>query len=222
MINIENIQVDIAGCGHITNSYVIYDETIKKGVLIDPGYDAKKIIDRISKIGVKIEYIVLTHAHGDHIGVLKEMYEYTNSPIIVHENDYDMLIGKIDSYSKFQGIALQDLSKCEIQKVKDGFNFNVGELNLEIIHTPGHTSGSLCLFEKTSNSLFTGDTIFSDCYGRCDLATASFDDMVNSIKKIFNRFDDVIIYPGHGKSDNLNRSKKYIRMLLKMKGVTIN
>lgn len=222
MINIENIQVDIAGRGHITNSYVIYDEIIKKGILIDPGYDAKKIIDSINKIDVKIEYIVLTHAHGDHIGALKEMYEYTNSPIIIHENDYDMLTGKIDSYSKFQGIALQDLSKCEIVKVKDGFNFKVGELSFEIIHTPGHTSGSLCLLEKTSNSLFTGDTIFSDCYGRCDLATANFDDMVNSIKKIFNRFDDVIIYPGHGKSNRLSNSKKYIRMLLKMKGVTID
>ncbi len=222
MINIENIKVDVAGRGHITNSYLIYDDIEKKGVLIDPGYESEKIIHTTVKLGIKIEYIVLTHAHGDHIGALKEVYEYSKCPILVHEKDYDMLIGKVESYSKFQGVALQDLSKCEIMKIKNGFSFKVGILNFEIIHTPGHTSGGICLFEKTSNSLFTGDTIFYNCYGRCDLKTANFDDMVNSIKMLFNRFDDIIIYPGHGKSININIAKKYIKILLKNKNVVID
>lgn len=222
MINIENIKVDVAGRGHMTNSYIIYDDVEKEAVLIDPGYDHEKIIKTNVELGTKIKYIVLTHAHGDHIGALKEVYEYARCPILVHENDFDMLIGKVESYSKFQGVALQDLTKCQIEKVNDGFNFMVGVLNFEIIHTPGHTSGGICLFEKTSDSLFTGDTIFYDCYGRCDLATANFDEMVSSIKKLFIRFENIIIYPGHGISTNIDKAKKYIKILLKMKDIMID
>lgn len=222
MINIENIKVDVAGRGHITNSYIIYDDVEKEGVLIDPGYEYEKIIKTNVALGIKIKYIVLTHAHGDHMGALKEVYEYAKCPILIHENDYDMLIGKVESYSKFQGVALQDLTNCEIKKVKDGFTFRVGALNFDIIHTPGHTSGGICLFEKTSGSLFTGDTIFYDCYGRCDLATANFEDMVSSIKRIFDRFENIIIYPGHGISTNIEKTKKYIKLLLKMKNITID
>ena len=221
MINIEKIRVDVAGRGHITNSYIIYDDVEKEAVLIDPGYDAKKIINTNVNLGTKIKYIVITHGHGDHIGALKEVYEYAKCPILIHENDFDMLMGKIENYSNMQGIEKQDLSNCEIIKIQNGYTFRVGILNFNVIHTPGHTSGGICLFEKTSNSLFTGDTIFYDCYGRCDLISANFDEMVSSIKKIFDRFENVIIYPGHGISTNIDKSKKYIKLLLKMKGITI-
>lgn len=222
MIDIKNIKVDVAGRSHITNSYVIFDDVEKEAVLVDPGFDHEKIISEVIKLGVTIKYIVITHAHGDHMGALKKVYEYAKCKVLVHENDYDMLIGKVENYSVMQGIEKQDLSNCNIEKIKDGFNFKVGVLNFEIIHTPGHTSGGICLLEKTSNSLFTGDTIFYDCYGRCDLVTGNFDDMVGSIKKLFDRFDDIVIYPGHGKSININNAKKYIRLLLKIKDVKID
>ncbi len=222
MINIEKVKVDVAGRGHITNVYIIYDDVEKEGVLIDPGYDAKKIINSIVNLKVRINYIVITHGHGDHIGALKEVYEYTKCPVLIHQNDYDMLIGKIENYSNMLGIAEQDLSGCKIVKIEDGFNFRVGILNFEVIHTPGHTSGGICLFERTSNTLFTGDTIFYDSYGRCDLVTSNFDDMVGSIKRIFDRFENIMIYPGHGISINIDKAKKYIRLLLKMKGVKMD
>ena len=123
MINIEKIKVDVAGRGHITNAYIIYDDVEKEGVLIDPGYDAKKIISTIVNLKVSIKYIVITHGHGDHTGALKEVYEYTKCPVIIHKNDYDMLVGKIENYSRMQGITEQDLSNCEIVKIEDGFNF---------------------------------------------------------------------------------------------------
>lgn len=77
------------------------------------------------------------------------------------------------------------------------------------------------MLEKNSNSLFTGDTIFCDCYGRCDLVSGSFEDMVLSLRKIFSRFEDIMIYPGHDKSVNIKSAKKRIRLLIAMKGVTL-
>ena len=222
MINIENVRVNVGGLGHFTNTYIVYEDVEKEGIIVDPGYEANKIISKIVELGISIKYIVLTNAHGDHTGALKEVYEYTKSKVLIHENDYDMLIGNVEDYSIAQGIKRKDLSSCDIEKVKDNFCFRVGILNFEIIHTPGHTAGGICLFEKTSNCLFTGDTIFYDCYGRCDLATANFEEMVNSIQKIFDSFDDIIIYPGHGRAINLSKAKKYIRMLLKMKGIELN
>src|SRR5574344_407295 len=219
MINIKEIKVDVAGRGHITNSYLIYDDTSKEGVLIDPGYDSNKIISEVKTLDIAIKYILLTHAHGDHFGAVEKVCDFAKSPVIVHEEDFDMLIGNIENYSTPQGVSKQDLSSCNILKVKDGFTFIVGALNFEVIHTPGHTKGGICLLEKTSNNLFTGDTIFYDCYGRCDLVTGNFDDMVYSIKKLFDRFENIMIYPGHGKSVNIDFAKKYIKILLSMKNI---
>ena len=81
--------------------------------------------------------------------------------------------------------------------------------------------GSICVYEKNSKVLFTGDTLFADCYGRCDLNSGSFNDMVNSIKLLFNRFSNIVIYPGHGKSVKIEVAKRYVKMLMSMKGVTI-
>lgn len=222
MINIDTIKVDVADRGHITNSYLVYDDESKEAVLIDPAYDSEKIIKEIVGLDLSLKYIVLTHAHADHFGALEKVSNFAKCQILVHEYDYDMLISKVENYSKAQGIPPQDLSKCNILKIDDGYNFRVGVLNFEIIHTPGHTKGGICILEKTSNNLFTGDTIFYDCYGRCDLEGASFEDMVKSIKKIFDRFEDIIIYPGHGKSVNIKFAKKYIKILLSMKGVKLD
>lgn len=222
MINIETIKVDVAGRGHITNSYLVYDDVEKEAVLIDPGYEAEKIIKTIVMLNLNIKYIVITHGHGDHIGALKKVCDYAKCPVLVHKQDYDMLTSKVENYSKMQGIKIQDLSNCNIVKVEDGFSFKVGILNFSVIHTPGHTCGGICLHEKTSGSLFTGDTIFANCYGRCDLETGNFIEMVNSLKKIFDCFHDITIYPGHGGCANIDYARKSIKILLGTKGVSID
>lgn len=219
MINVERIEVDVANQGHYTNCFLIHDES-KSAVLVDPGYDENQIIKYINELNVKVEYIVITHAHGDHIGALEAVQKYTNSKVIIHKNDFDALISKEENYCEVLGVENQNLSENCIISVEDGYKFNVGNMEFEIIHTPGHTSGSICLYEKTSDKLFTGDTIFAECYGRCDLFSGNFDDMVNSVRMLFKRFDEeVAIYPGHDRISKIFTAKRYIRILLAMKGI---
>ena len=220
MINVEKIEVDVASCGHITNCYLLYNEN-RNGILIDPGYDENKIIEYVNKFNVKVEYIVITHAHGDHMGALEAVQKYTNSKIIVHKNDYNALLSKEENYNEMLGVKNQYLNEDDIITVYDGYLIEIDELKFEIIHTPGHTSGCICIYEINNNMLFTGDTIFSDSYGRCDLFSGDFDKMVESLKKLFERFDDVKIHPGHGEVVNIKIAKRYIRMLMAMKGIQI-
>lgn len=221
MINIEKIEIDVGNKGHLTNTYLIFDSKINEAILFDPADNAAKIIDRIKQLKLNVKYICITHAHGDHFGALEELAEYTKADILIHRNDYFPLIGKEENYSEDLGVKKQSIDRFNIVKIYDGYNFRVGDMNFEVIHTPGHTSGCICVYEKMSNSLFTGDTIFYDCYGRCDLHSANFDDMVTSIRKLFERFDDITIYPGHDKIVNISSAKKYIRMLMAMKNIKL-
>ncbi len=216
MVNIEKIEIDVGGKNHITNSYLVYDES-KEAILVDPADESTKIIKKINELNLNVKYIFITHAHADHFGALEKVAKHTGAYIIVHENDYEALIGKAPSYLEDLGVSKQNLENQTIIKVYDGYKIKALNTEFEVIHTPGHTSGCICVFEATSNSLFTGDTIFCNCYGRCDLYSANFEDMVTSLKKIFARFNDVTIYPGHDKIVNIESAKKYIRMLMTLK-----
>lgn len=221
MINIQKIEVDVAGRGHITNCFLIYDED-KKAVLIDPGYDEEKIINKINELELKVEYIIITHAHGDHIGALEKVQKFTNAKILIHKNEMESLMFKVENYSEMLGVKEQNIDENTILNVQNGENFKVGEMNFEVLHTPGHTSGCICIYEKTSNNLFTGDTIFAEGHGRCDLLSSDFDKMVESLSKIIQTFnDETIIYPGHDRSSNLKQAKRYVKMLLAMKGIKL-
>lgn len=220
MINIELIEIDVANAGHITNTYVIYDDE-NIAVIIDPADNSKKIIDILKEKKLSVKYIIITHAHGDHIGALEEVQKYTNAKIIVHSDDKDALLGRAENYSDMLKVKKQYVNEEKVLLVKDKDSIDAGNINLEIIHTPGHTQGAICILEKNINALFTGDTIFYDCYGRCDLYSGNFDNMVNSLRKIFDRFENILIYPGHDKQVNIDSAKKRIRLLIAMKGIIL-
>lgn len=217
MVNVEKIEIDVANQGHITNTYLIYDDE-NNAILIDPADNSGKIIDVITRKKVSIKYVVITHAHGDHIGALEEIVNFTHAKILVHTLDKEALINRAENYCEMLGVKEQNINENDILEVNDKDNFKIGNIDIEIIHTPGHTAGSICILEKNSNMLFTGDTIFCDCYGRTDLYSGNFSDMVKSIKKLFDRFSDIIIYPGHDKNVNIESTKKRIRLLIAMKG----
>lgn len=217
MSYVEKIEVDISGSGHITNTYLFYDNT-NKAILVDPGDESEKIIKKIKELNLEVEAICITHAHADHMGALEKLSLYTNAKILVHKNDFPALINEAENYSEMLNVSHQYIDREKIEEVENGYEFSVGNMSFEVIHTPGHTAGGICILEKTSNKLITGDTLFSDCYGRCDLYLGNFDDMVKSIQKLFNRFDDIIIYPGHGEIKNIDNVKRRIKILFSLKG----
>lgn len=218
MIELKQIKLDVAKTGHITNSYLIYDTEKKNGVLIDPGYDEKLLINTIDGLGLTIKYIVITHAHGDHMGALEKVRNHYNSQVVINKYDMDALLNIEENYAEFVGVNKQYIDEKYIKTVTDGEILEDGDINLEIIHTPGHTKGCICIYEKNLNVLLTGDTLFFNCYGRCDLNGGSFEDMVTSLKKLYSRFKDIKIYPGHDKVVNIDDTAKRIRLLVAING----
>ena len=220
MVNVCKLELNIQKSDHITNCYILYDDE-KNACVIDPADEFEKIKNEIDKLNLNVEYVILTHGHADHYGALDKLVEYTNSKVYIHKNDVEMIFKDEYSYASQMNLNVSKINRDKILKLNDKDKINVGEIKLEVIHTPGHTAGSICLYEKNLNELFTGDTLFFDSYGRCDLYSGSFNDMVTSLNKLFDFFSDIIIYPGHNKTSNINSTKRWVRMLMAMKGVTL-
>ena len=217
-VKVSTLKIDVGDMGHITNTYIVYDDDTRNGIVIDPADKHQYIIEKVNELGLNIQKIYLTHCHFDHIGALEKFSKWANAKVHIHKNDKE---GIFDTQKNcnyiIQGDNFASLKEEDIIGVKEGEYITVDDINLEVIHTPGHTNGSSILYEKNLKILFTGDTIFSDCYGRTDLKSGSQSDMVYTIEKVFGRFKDIQIYPGHGKSVNIEEAKRKINLLLAMK-----
>lgn len=187
------------------NCYIIWDEDTNIAAVIDPGGDFESLKYAIDKKGLNVKYIILTHAHADHIGALDELKEYSDAKILVHHDDYEMLKDKRKNHSNMMGNKIIELEADE--RIKDGDKILIGNTELYIIHTPGHSEGSICI--RSENLLFTGDTLFAGSIGRTDLEGGSFVEIIKSIKnKIIILPDETKIYPGHGPSTTVAIEKE--------------
>lgn len=223
VIDNENIQViklelEIENTGHITNAYVIKDKDTNKVCVIDPAFDANKIKQIIEKMNGKLYSVIITHCHADHIAALKELVENTDAKVYIHELDYEGLYHKKLNEEEIVQTKVLPVDKTKVITVKDNEIITLGNTKLEIIHTPGHTKGSISLLNEKNNLLFAGDTVFENTYGRTDLITGSHNAMKESLDKLFARFDDIQVLPGHGETFNLKDSKRKIRLLFAYKG----
>lgn len=189
-----------------TNCYILGCEQTLKGAVIDPGGDARVILKEIEALKLKVEYIINTHGHGDHIIGNYELKVATGASLLIHEEDAGYLLDPQKNLAGFFGKTLKGLPADRL--LKDGDLINIGkEINLKVIHTPGHTPGGICL--DSGEHLFTGDTLFAGSIGRTDFPGGSYQTLINSVQtKLFTLKGDRRVWPGHGPGSTLEYEKK--------------
>lgn len=181
----------------MVNCYVIKDADTGKGVVIDPGGNPQDIQDYIRQQHIAIDYVLNTHGHGDHIGANDAICNATDAKLLIHQADADMLTDTRRNLSIYMGFSA--LSRPADGFLVEGQVIQFGHCELEIIHTPGHSPGGVCLLDRQDQVLFSGDSLFAQSIGRCDFPGASQTDLVAALKKKILVLDDRIrVYPGHG------------------------
>ena len=179
-----------------SNCYIIGSEADREGMIIDPGDEAKLILSEVKDLGLDIKVIALTHGHIDHIGALKEVKEATGTQVAIHTDDVRVLKDRF--LSIFLGIRRRSPPPPD-RLLNDGDTISVGELKFTVIHTPGHSQGSICLLGE--GVLFSGDTLFNYGVGRSDLpgSGSNHNQLIDSIqRRLLVLDDDIKVYPGHG------------------------
>lgn len=196
-----------------TNCYLLIDKKTADTLIIDPGDDADYIERIVTDKKCKPLKIVATHGHFDHIMAATELKLAYNLPFLINKKD-EFLVKNLKSSAKyFLGIEADPPPPIN-GYLKEKENIELGNNLLEIIATPGHTPGSLCLYSKESNILFTGDLLFADGgVGRTDFSYSSSSDLAASLTKIFHLPAQTKIFPGHGRSSTLGKEKFYHNLL---------
>lgn len=180
-----------------SNVYIISSQSSKGCYIIDPGDEAPRIIDHIQSKQLKPAGIILTHGHLDHCGAVSRINEVFPVPLIIHEDDNDLLQSPLNR--EFSRMLRLPLPPPADTFVKEGDVINLAEAELKIIHTPGHTPGSMCLM--WNQWLFSGDTLFAGSVGRTDFPGGDFNQLSESLARLKKLDPEMIIYPGHmGKS----------------------
>ena len=200
--------------GEPTNCYIVKDEETKETMVIDPGGEPEKIIEMLNTLGInELKYIYLTHCHGDHFGGILELKKAKGGKVLIHRDDAEGLYNKAISLTYY--IGMEDIQLKADSRVDDQDLIHVGNIEFKVIHTPGHTKGGTCLYCEKEKLLFSGDTLFRGTWGRCDLPTSNFADIIKSItNKLIILSEDTIVYPGHGKSTRI-REEQPIYLTLK-------
>ncbi|OGP90696.1 MAG: hydroxyacylglutathione hydrolase [Deltaproteobacteria bacterium RBG_19FT_COMBO_43_11] len=190
-------------------AYLVGDAVTGDALVIDPADNVEDIIAGAKQNKLRINYIVNTHCHVDHIGGNAEMKKLTGAKIIVHEDDAAMLTSTPATMLRMFGVKQSPPADI---LVKEGQIISVGNIELKVIHTPGHSPGGMCLYMP--GYVFTGDTLFVEAVGRTDLPGGSWQIMYNAIKtKLFTLPDDTKVMPGHNygrtPTSTIGHEKKY-------------
>ena len=179
------------------NCSIIGDETSREAMVIDPGDDIADVLAIIQKHDLTVKQIVITHAHIDHVGGAMKVRAATGAPILLNHNDYTLL-KMLDLQADWVG--MQSPGKVEIDhSLNEQDTVKAGSLIANVMHTPGHTEGSICLYFPAEKKLIAGDTLFAGSIGRTDLPGGSFENIMRSLHdKLLSLPDETAVVPGHG------------------------
>lgn len=189
-----------------TNCYVLGDEESKECAVFDPADDADRIMSVVNRYGLKVKYIILTHVHIDHIMALDKLKKITDSKIVVHSAEANLLNDETGTLAQLFG-AVPPESKADVT-VSDGDTLCIGNAEVKFIHTPGHTVGGMCAL--CGDELISGDALFSESVGRTDFPGGDHSQLISSIKnKLLTLEDKICVHPGHGPSTTIGHERVY-------------
>jgi hydroxyacylglutathione hydrolase len=190
------------------NCSILGDESAGEAIVIDPGDEIEKVRDVLNRHGLRVNCIVATHAHIDHVGGIEKLQRATGAPVLMHEADLP-LYENLAVQAAWLGVAPPRAAAVS-QLLKQGDVVRAGQLSLEVFSTPGHSPGSLSLYlPGQERRLFSGDTLFNQSIGRTDLWGGDFTQIMNSIRELLLRFpDDTPVFPGHGSSTTIGAERE--------------
>ena len=187
------------------NTYILKDSATGDAAIVDPGGDSDHIISQIHANSANVKCIFLTHGHFDHILALDKVREYTGARVYIHALDHVCLSNPV--FSLMTHIGRSDTFSDADVLLDGGEEIEVGESRVRVIHTPGHTVGSVCFV--TDSGIITGDTLFYESIGRTDFPGGSFEAIEDSIKKLYAIEGDAAVYPGHGRATSLEHERRF-------------
>lgn len=182
-----------------SNGYILYDREGGSCFIVDPGYHPDHFLKKVKELRLSVQGILLTHHHYDHVGGVDKIVGATGCKVYLHRGDVDIYKNRVD-------VALED-----------GNILMLGDEEILVVHTPGHTKGGVCYYSEKSKLAFTGDTIFNVDLGRTDLKDGEEQEMICSVRDIINQWtNEIVIYPGHGDPCNMKYVRKYNREFLEI------
>lgn len=189
------------------NCSIVGDETTHEAMVIDPGDEIQSILALVRKHNLQVKQIVITHAHIDHVGGAMKLRAATGAPILLNQNDYDLL-KMLDIQASW--IRVPPPGKVEIDRnIGQADTVKTGSLTANVLFTPGHTEGSVCLYFPNEKTLIAGDTLFAGSIGRTDLPGGSFEKIIDSLhEKLLALPDDTLVIPGHGPQTTIGEERE--------------
>ncbi len=189
------------------NCSILADETTRRATVIDPGEDVQKILGLLEKHRLTVEQIVITHAHIDHVGGAAQLKRLTGAPIYMNQHDLPLL-KLMDVQAGWLGVAAPEVATPDVD-ASDLLALRIAEEPAQVLHTPGHTEGSICLHLPASQLLLAGDTLFAGSIGRTDLPGGDLKKILRSLKdRLLPLPDETRVIPGHGASTTIGQERE--------------